>query len=113
MAMVDRTETILKAITANCGLLTFESSSMNEELKLLLTAGIRPNHRKIMQKYGKTLKSLLQRNYDGYAKCQAAIVQLFLIKKYRPDSVFHLINKDVVKLIAQLLHDTRGIKLWC
>lgn len=113
MAMIDRIETIIKSITPNYGLLTFESSSMNEELKLLLTAGIRPSHRSIMQKYAKTLKSLLQRNHDGYAKCRAAIRQLFLIKYFSAGNVFNCLNKDVITIIARMLHATIGTVVWC
>ncbi len=57
------------------------------------------------------LRRLIQRNVAGYLKCQQAIHQLFLIK--RCTQVFELIGIDVVRLIAKLLHETRGTDLWC
>lgn len=113
MLMVERSEGIINALKINYSLSSFESSSISQEIKLLLVAGIHPGHRSIIQKYNKTMKALLKRNRDGYAKCNDAILQIFLIKRYRPDSVFRFVNFDVVRLIAKLLHNSRGTRVWC
>ena len=60
-----------------------------------------------------TIKSLLVRNLVGYDRCYSAILQLLLIKKYRPDSVFRYLNYDVLIIIIRLVHNTRRTSLWC
>ncbi len=112
MIMIDRTTTITDALSQNYGLLTFESSFITGQLDSLLAAEIGPTHGDGLQNYVKLMGTLLKRNRDGYIKCSVAIRQLFLIKRYRPDSVFRFINLDVVRLIARLVHGSRGTKIW-
>lgn len=59
------------------------------------------------------LQGLVSRNAKGYRKCHDAIVQLLLIKRFRPESIFRHANMDVVELICQLIHDSLGTRVWC
>ena len=112
-AMVGYTDVLMRAVTTNYRLLNFESLSMTDELKLLMAATIKQEHRTPLQKYCKIMKVLLKRNNDGDAKCTAAIIQILLIKRYRPHSVFQFTTRDIVKMICKLVLQTRGTFIWC
>lgn len=57
------------------------------------------------------IKILLDRNNRGYHLCQSAIQTVLLIKKYK-NSVLDLLGRDIVKVICQLLLDTKGTQVW-
>jgi hypothetical protein len=58
------------------------------------------------------LASFTKRNKAGRKKCRQAIYQLFLIKHYAPENPFKMIDRGVVMIIAKMLHDTTGTKVW-
>lgn len=58
------------------------------------------------------LNCLLARNLKGQRMCMSAVRQLFLIKKYRPDSLFRFINVDVVRFIAKLVYSSVETVVW-
>lgn len=101
------------SLRLNYRILEFESSTLDEEIPLLMKAGVRTEQRKVLKDHERNLGKLLWRNHDGYQKCRSAIYQLFLIKKHRLDSVFRFVNRDVVKIIARLLYESIGTKIWC
>lgn len=110
--MLEIIEPMINTIQDNYRLLDFESPSFEGELKVLIQAGIQANQRTLLKSYLKSMKLTLKRNHDGYANCSAAIRQLFLIKRHCPDSLFRFINRDVVMIIAKLVHQSRGTKVW-
>lgn len=58
------------------------------------------------------LKVYLQRNKDGYKRCQNAILQMILIKKYRNSVLSNIINNDIFKIIIDIIWESRGSTQW-
>lgn len=58
------------------------------------------------------LNCLLERNLKGQRMCLNAVRQLFLIKKYRPDSLFRFVNVDVVRFISKLVYSSVATVVW-
>jgi hypothetical protein len=59
------------------------------------------------------IDTILLRNIKGYRKCRKAIYYWFLMKKCSKVPMFNALNMDVVRMIARMLHDSRGTKVWC
>lgn len=55
--------------------------------------------------------SILYRNMAGYEKMQHAIYTIILA--WRKDTVFSWLPRELILLIAKLLHKSRGTKIWC
>ena len=105
-------ERLLVSLRNHHGLLTFESSTLLSEMKVLKEAGMSPSQNMQLILNDREMQGLFLRNQNGCQKCSAAIYQLLLIKRYRPDSVFRFINKDVVMIIAKLIYKTMGTAAW-
>lgn len=110
-ATIRRIKIVIREVDRNCRLIDFKSSSIADEIESHLMYSCMDNDE--LQKYNTQLLSLVQRNLCGYRKCRASIYHLLLIKKHRPDSIFSLINRDCVNIIARLLHATIGTEVWC
>lgn len=104
-----------KALSSNYHMVKFKSESMEQELKKLFNGGIPGSDRNQFTSYKKAVKVHLERNQGGLQKCRDAVYQLFLIKRYRPDSVFRFVALDVVKIIARMVYASNqsNPKLWC
>lgn len=109
----DLTFKIDRSAMLNYRLTRLESTALQHELQILGASELRPEDRKYFKEYSRTMNTALTRNRKGYQRCRGVIYQLFLIKRYRPESVFRFINRDVVMLIAKLIHATIGTELWC
>lgn len=106
-------ERLFTTMRSHYGLLAFESSTLLAEIKVLKEAGMSPSQKMQLLEADRKVQALLLRNQAGYHKCQRAIYQVLLIKKYRPSSVFRFINRDVVMLIVRWVHGTIGSAVWC
>jgi len=62
--------------------------------------------------FDQLINPILNRNNKGHQLCLKAIYTVLLIKKYR-NSVFDYLGRDIIKVICQLLLDTKGTKVWC
>lgn len=114
-ALVDTLLLMIGAFKVNHHLTNFTSLSMEYDLKALLKTGLHSGMRTTFNEYNKTVKSTLRRNQAGIERCRSAVYQLFLIKRYRPASVFRFIGIDVVRLIAKLVMASwdADAKVWC
>lgn len=62
--------------------------------------------------YNDKIACVIKRNAAGYAKCRRAIYEFLLIKQSRVCPLFEYINRDVVQLIARMVHESRGTVIW-
>lgn len=111
--MVMTTIAITAALSQNYHLTRFQSLSIESELKAVMQARIKQADRLKLLEYSRTIRSVPLRNVAGLKKCQSAVYQFLLIKRYRRKSVLRIINKDVVNIISRLIYDSRGIAVWC
>lgn len=64
------------------------------------------------EEFDQRINPILNRNNKGHQLCLSAVYSVLMIKNYR-DSVFDKIGRDVIKLVCQLLLDTKGTSIWC
>jgi len=64
------------------------------------------------QEISRKIDLLLKRNNKGHELCLSMVYNILLIKKYR-DSIFDILPRDIIKLICELILDTKGTKIWC
>lgn len=114
-ALLKSVDETCEALKLNYHLVEFKSKSIHSEIEKLLKASLQSPERVQFSSYKKTVESMLSRNQAGLLKCRAAIYQLFLMKRYRLESVFRFIGIDVVRLIARLVYATSDScpKIWC
>ncbi len=102
---------IIQSFPDSYRIVEFYSLPIEEECKLLLNHGIPQKDRRDIVDGKKRIQSIINRNIAGYARCRLAIYQLFLIKKYT--DIFAVVNIDVIRIIARMLFNSLGTKIWC
>lgn len=105
---------IAQNLNHNCRLRDFELCEMTD---FFIYSGAWPSKNQIVHdevvKYDGFITSVIERNVIGWEKCRDAIYQLYLIKRYGASPLFLCLNRDVVKIIARLLYQSRFTQVWC
>jgi hypothetical protein len=62
--------------------------------------------------YTSIICQIVERNAIGLEKCRRAIYQVLLIKRHGKSPLFACLNKDIVKIIAKLVYNSRFTEAW-
>lgn len=89
--------------------LTMELLENNYRVRIL---NILYTNRFIGNETDRQIRRLLLRNTKGHALCLSAIYTILLAKRYR-NSIFDGLPRDIIRLICQLLLESKGTKIWC
>lgn len=58
------------------------------------------------------LEAHLRRNRKAFEKCQKVIVTLLALKKRKDGHLFHLVDRNVLKIVTNMVWETRGTAVW-
>lgn len=54
----------------------------------------------------------LKRNQRAFEKCQKVIITLLGLKKQKGGHLFHLVDRNVLKIVVNMVWETRGTAVW-
>lgn len=109
---------LIKIVRQNYRLTKFDYSAFREKImpdrvhRRFWTTETVKNRKKVISEYA-MLQCFIARNLKGRAACYAAIQQIYLIKRFRPKSIFRIINRDAVNIICRLVYESIGTAMWC
>lgn len=111
---IDVVRAAWRCLEHNYGLIRFRQNEFESRVKVLSLTG---NTTHVLLQFHKNMEMKLKRNQKGYDRCRQAIYQLFLIRNYfrerALENPFGLLDRNVVKMIALMVYETIGTKIWC